>query len=103
MCVLYERLCCTSFLQPGSLLFMFDATLQVSIMIYILLQAFKRWIPSLTDDSINVILTTKGCGSFRLVNIISYDLLVKMNKEVQAKRFMAVIAVREIPLPRYNV
>ena len=62
-------------------------------------QAFKRWIPSLTDDSINVILTTKGCGSFRLVNIISYDLLVKMSKEVQAKRFMAVIAVREIALP----
>lgn len=60
------------------------------------LQAFKRWLPSITDENINVLLTTKSHDPFKLVNIISYDLLVKMNREVQEKRFMAIIAVREM-------
>ena len=41
----------------------------------------------------NVVLSTKISATSGLVNIISYDLVSKMAKELQAKRFMAVIAV----------
>ncbi len=64
-------------------------------------QAFKRWIPSLVDADINVILTTKGCGSFCLVNIISYDLLVRMSKDITEHRFSAIIAVSSAPVLLY--
>ena len=41
----------------------------------------------------NVVLSTKLSATCGLVNIISYDLMSKMAKELQEKRFMAVIAV----------
>ena len=41
----------------------------------------------------NVVLSTKISATSGLVNIISYDLVSKMAKELQAKKFMAVIAV----------
>ncbi|XP_064401335.1 SWI/SNF-related matrix-associated actin-dependent regulator of chromatin subfamily A-like protein 1 isoform X1 [Halichondria panicea] len=65
-------------------------------------EAFKRWIPSLVDADINVILTTKGCGSFCLVNIISYDLLVRMSKDITEHRFSAIIADESHFLKNYR-
>ena len=41
----------------------------------------------------NVVLSTKISATSGIVNIISYDLVSKMAKELQAKKFMAVIAV----------
>ena len=41
----------------------------------------------------NVVLSAKTSATSGLVNIISYDLMSKMAKELQAKKFMAVIAV----------
>ena len=58
-----------------------------------ILQAFKQWLPSLSEADMNVVLSTKISATSGLVNIISYDLVSKMAKELQAKRFMAVIAV----------
>ena len=40
-----------------------------------------------------MVLSTKNSATTGLVNIISYDLLVRMAKDVQEKRFMAIIAV----------
>ena len=57
------------------------------------MQAFKRWVPSLPEVEINVVLTSKSSATSGLVNIISYDLLVKMAKDAQAKKFKTVIAV----------
>ncbi|XP_064402353.1 SWI/SNF-related matrix-associated actin-dependent regulator of chromatin subfamily A-like protein 1 [Halichondria panicea] len=65
-------------------------------------EAFKRWIPSLVVADINVILTTKGCGSFCLVNIISYDLLVRMSKDITEHRFSAIIADESHFLKNYR-
>ena len=58
-----------------------------------ILQAFKQWLPSLSEADLNVVLSTKISATSGLVNIISYDLVSKMAKELQAKKFMAVIAV----------
>ena len=41
----------------------------------------------------NVVLSTKISATSGLINIISYDLMSKMAKELQEKKFMAVIAV----------
>ena len=57
------------------------------------MQAFKQWLPLLSEADINVILSAKLSGTSGLVNIISYDLLNKMAKELQERKFMAVIAV----------
>ncbi|XP_048866570.1 SWI/SNF-related matrix-associated actin-dependent regulator of chromatin subfamily A-like protein 1 isoform X2 [Brienomyrus brachyistius] len=43
-------------------------------------EAFKRWLPSLQWDRINVVLTGKNRLWSDLVNIISYDLLSKVKK-----------------------
>ena len=68
-------------------------------MIYIVvfsIKAFKQWLPSLSKDNVNVVLSTKISATSGLVNIISYDLMSKMAKELQQKKFMAVIAVSDI-------
>lgn len=57
------------------------------------MQAFKQWLPSLSEADINVILSAKLSGTSGLVNIISYDLLNKMAKELHERKFMAVVAV----------
>jgi len=66
-----------------------------------LLQAFHRWVPSLSEDDVNVVLSAKNSATMGLVNIISYDLLVRMAKDVQEKRFMAIIAVSVVQEKRF--
>ena len=58
-----------------------------------LTQAFKQWVPSLSEEDVNVVLAAKNSATSGLVNIISYDLLVRMVSEVQEKKFRAIIAV----------
>ncbi|XP_031714375.1 SWI/SNF-related matrix-associated actin-dependent regulator of chromatin subfamily A-like protein 1 [Anarrhichthys ocellatus] len=43
-------------------------------------EAFRRWLPSLSPDSINVVVKAKDDLRSGLVNIISYDLLSRMDK-----------------------
>ncbi|XP_065269355.1 SWI/SNF-related matrix-associated actin-dependent regulator of chromatin subfamily A-like protein 1 isoform X1 [Emys orbicularis] len=46
-------------------------------------EAFHRWLPSLSPESTNVILTGKDNLSAKLINIISFDLLGKMDKQLK--------------------
>uniref|UniRef100_A0A8C3XW12 SWI/SNF-related matrix-associated actin-dependent regulator of chromatin subfamily A-like protein 1 n=1 Tax=Chelydra serpentina TaxID=8475 RepID=A0A8C3XW12_CHESE len=46
-------------------------------------EAFHRWLPSLSPESTNVILTGKDNLSAKLINIISFDLLSKMDKQLK--------------------
>ncbi|KAH1184503.1 SWI/SNF-related matrix-associated actin-dependent regulator of chromatin subfamily A-like protein 1 [Mauremys mutica] len=46
-------------------------------------EAFHRWLPSLSPESTNVILTGKDNLSGKLINIISFDLLSKMDKQLK--------------------
>ncbi|KAK2839698.1 hypothetical protein Q5P01_013438 [Channa striata] len=43
-------------------------------------EAFRRWLPSLSHDNINVVVKAKDNLRSGLVNIISYDLLSRMQK-----------------------
>ncbi|XP_018596903.1 SWI/SNF-related matrix-associated actin-dependent regulator of chromatin subfamily A-like protein 1 isoform X1 [Scleropages formosus] len=54
-------------------------------------EAFMRWLPSLQPDSINVVLKGKDNVRAGLVNIISYDLLSKVEKPVAARPFNVLI------------
>ncbi|XP_061465214.1 SWI/SNF-related matrix-associated actin-dependent regulator of chromatin subfamily A-like protein 1 isoform X2 [Rhineura floridana] len=53
-------------------------------------EAFHRWLPSLCSDTISVIATGKDCLSARLINIVSFDLLSKMEKQLKTT-FQVVI------------
>ncbi|XP_056145296.1 SWI/SNF-related matrix-associated actin-dependent regulator of chromatin subfamily A-like protein 1 [Lampris incognitus] len=44
-------------------------------------EAFRRWLPSVCPDSINVVVKAKDSLRSGLVNIISYDLLSRMDKQ----------------------
>ncbi|XP_074857466.1 SWI/SNF-related matrix-associated actin-dependent regulator of chromatin subfamily A-like protein 1 isoform X2 [Carettochelys insculpta] len=46
-------------------------------------EAFCRWLPSLSPENINVVLTGKDNLSAKLINIISFDLLSKMDKKLK--------------------
>ncbi|XP_037705236.1 SWI/SNF-related matrix-associated actin-dependent regulator of chromatin subfamily A-like protein 1 isoform X2 [Choloepus didactylus] len=46
-------------------------------------QAFLRWLPSLTPDCINVVATGKDRLTAGLVNIVSFDLLSKLEKQLK--------------------
>ncbi|XP_053126834.1 SWI/SNF-related matrix-associated actin-dependent regulator of chromatin subfamily A-like protein 1 isoform X2 [Hemicordylus capensis] len=52
--------------------------------------AFHRWLPSLNPDSISVIATGKDCLLARLINVVSFDLLSKMEKQLKTT-FQVVI------------
>ncbi|XP_029460978.1 SWI/SNF-related matrix-associated actin-dependent regulator of chromatin subfamily A-like protein 1 isoform X2 [Rhinatrema bivittatum] len=54
-------------------------------------EAIHRWLPSIDPDSINVIVTGKDNLSASLVNIISYDLLCKMDKQMTASFKVIII------------
>ncbi|XP_067426224.1 SWI/SNF-related matrix-associated actin-dependent regulator of chromatin subfamily A-like protein 1 isoform X2 [Emydura macquarii macquarii] len=54
-------------------------------------EAFHRWLPSLSPESTNVILTGKDNLSAKLINIISFDLLSKMDKQQLKDTFQVVI------------
>ncbi|XP_044525365.1 SWI/SNF-related matrix-associated actin-dependent regulator of chromatin subfamily A-like protein 1 [Gracilinanus agilis] len=53
-------------------------------------QAFHRWLPSLSPDSTNVVVTGRDSLTAGLINIVSFDLLSKMNKKLQTS-FQVVI------------
>lgn len=53
-------------------------------------QAFLQWLPSLSADRINVVVTGKDRLTAGLVNIISFDLLSKMEKQLKTS-FKVVI------------
>ncbi|XP_028598388.2 SWI/SNF-related matrix-associated actin-dependent regulator of chromatin subfamily A-like protein 1 isoform X2 [Podarcis muralis] len=53
-------------------------------------EAFHRWLPSLSLDAISVIATGKDCLSARLINVVSFDLLSKMEKQLKTT-FQVVI------------
>lgn len=55
-------------------------------------QAFHRWLPSLRPGSTNVIVTSKDSLTASLINIISFDLLSKMDKQLKST-FQVVIIV----------
>nr|XP_019945745.1 PREDICTED: SWI/SNF-related matrix-associated actin-dependent regulator of chromatin subfamily A-like protein 1 [Paralichthys olivaceus] len=54
-------------------------------------EAFRRWLPSLSPDSINVVVKAKDNLRSGLVNIISYDLLSRMDKQQPGDPFSVLI------------
>ncbi|XP_061696706.1 SWI/SNF-related matrix-associated actin-dependent regulator of chromatin subfamily A-like protein 1 [Syngnathoides biaculeatus] len=54
-------------------------------------ESFRRWLPSLSPDSINVVVKAKDNLRAGLVNIISYDLLSRIDKQLPAKPFNILI------------
>ncbi|XP_054642861.1 SWI/SNF-related matrix-associated actin-dependent regulator of chromatin subfamily A-like protein 1 isoform X2 [Dunckerocampus dactyliophorus] len=54
-------------------------------------EAFRRWLPSLSPDSINVVVKAKDILGAGLVNIISYDLLSRMDKQLPRNHFDILI------------
>lgn len=54
-------------------------------------EAFRRWLPSLTPDSINVVVKAKDSLRSGLINIISYDLLSRMDKQQPGNPFNVLI------------
>ncbi|TDH07013.1 hypothetical protein EPR50_G00119050 [Perca flavescens] len=54
-------------------------------------EAFRRWLPSLSPDRINVVVKAKDDLRSGLVNIISYDLLSRMDKQQPGKPFNVLI------------
>ena len=56
-------------------------------------QALIRWLPSIRSQQVNVVLTGKDEPNTGLVNIISYDLLVKKIWEVKKVDYQVIIAV----------
>ncbi|KAK6484951.1 SWI/SNF-related matrix-associated actin-dependent regulator of chromatin subfamily A-like protein 1 [Huso huso] len=54
-------------------------------------EAFQRWLPSVKADSINVIVKGKDNLTSGIINIISYDLLSKMDKQLLGTSFKVLI------------
>uniref|UniRef100_A0A3Q3GBP7 SWI/SNF-related matrix-associated actin-dependent regulator of chromatin subfamily A-like protein 1 n=1 Tax=Labrus bergylta TaxID=56723 RepID=A0A3Q3GBP7_9LABR len=54
-------------------------------------EAFRRWLPSLSADSINVVVKAKDNLRSGTVNIISYDLLSRMDKQLPGNPFSVLI------------
>ncbi|KAK7473353.1 hypothetical protein BaRGS_00035401 [Batillaria attramentaria] len=54
-------------------------------------QQFKRWLPSLDPDKVQVAVTGRDNPASGLVNIISYDLLSRKAKQLTAAKFQVII------------
>ncbi|XP_077437099.1 SWI/SNF-related matrix-associated actin-dependent regulator of chromatin subfamily A-like protein 1 [Vanacampus margaritifer] len=54
-------------------------------------EAFRRWLPSVSPDSVNVVVKAKDNLRAGLVNIISYDLLSRMDKQLPGNPFDVLI------------
>uniref|UniRef100_A0A8B9RQD7 SWI/SNF-related matrix-associated actin-dependent regulator of chromatin subfamily A-like protein 1 n=1 Tax=Accipiter nisus TaxID=211598 RepID=A0A8B9RQD7_9AVES len=54
-------------------------------------EAFHRWLPSLSPGSTNVIVTGKDNLTASLINIISFDLLSKMDKQLKCTFKVVII------------
>lgn len=61
-------------------------------------QAFRQWLPSLSPDCINVVVTRKDSLTAGLVNIVSFDLLSKIEKQLKTS-FKVVIIVSDLAKP----
>ncbi|XP_053453456.1 SWI/SNF-related matrix-associated actin-dependent regulator of chromatin subfamily A-like protein 1 isoform X1 [Nycticebus coucang] len=58
-------------------------------------QAFLRWLPSLSPGDVNVVVTGKDCLNSGLVNIVSFDLLSKLEKQLKLKPSFKVVIIDE--------
>ncbi|KAK2506440.1 hypothetical protein MC885_012458 [Smutsia gigantea] len=58
-------------------------------------QAFLQWLPSLSPDHINVVVTGKDHLTAGLVNIVSFDLLSKLEKQLKSCRHFKVVIIDE--------
>lgn len=58
-------------------------------------QAFLQWLPSLNPEHINVVVTGKDRLTTGLVNIVSFDLLSKLEKQLKTP-FKVVIIVSDL-------
>lgn len=58
-------------------------------------QAFLQWLPSLNPAHINVVVTGKDRLTAGLVNIVSFDLLTKLEKQIKTP-FKVVIIVSDL-------
>ncbi|XP_005395742.1 PREDICTED: SWI/SNF-related matrix-associated actin-dependent regulator of chromatin subfamily A-like protein 1 [Chinchilla lanigera] len=54
-------------------------------------QAFLQWLPSLRPENINVVVNGKGCLTAGLVNIVSFDLLSKLERQLKATFKVVII------------
>ncbi|KAI6053833.1 SWI/SNF-related matrix-associated actin-dependent regulator of chromatin subfamily A-like protein 1 [Marmota monax] len=54
-------------------------------------QAFLQWLPSLSPNQINVVITGKGRLTAGLVNIVSFDLLSKLEKQLKTPFKVVII------------
>lgn len=54
-------------------------------------QAFLRWLPSLSPENINVVVTGKGRLTAGLVNIVSFDLLCKLERQLKTPFKVVII------------
>ncbi|XP_075685205.1 SWI/SNF-related matrix-associated actin-dependent regulator of chromatin subfamily A-like protein 1 [Rhinoderma darwinii] len=54
-------------------------------------EAFHRWLPSIRSDSINVIVTGRDSQSASLINIVTFDLLGKMDKTITSNFKVIII------------
>lgn len=61
-------------------------------------QAFLQWLPSLKPEQINVVVTGKDRLTTGLVNIVSFDLLSKLEKQLKIP-FKVVIIVSDWEKP----
>lgn len=75
----------------------------VAVSVSMCLQAFRRWLPSLSADSINVVVKARDSLQSGSVNIISYDLLSRMDKQQSGRRFNVLIMVCQEGLLRKYV
>lgn len=69
-----------------------DISTRMQFIAFLFLQAFHRWLPSLSPGSTNVIVSGKDNLTASLINIISFDLLSKMDKQLKCT-FKVVIIV----------
>ncbi|XP_055967956.1 SWI/SNF-related matrix-associated actin-dependent regulator of chromatin subfamily A-like protein 1 [Sorex fumeus] len=58
-------------------------------------QAFLRWLPSLSEDSINVVVSGKDRLAAGLVSIVSFDLLSKVEKQLKTASSFKVVIIDE--------
>ncbi|XP_072817701.1 SWI/SNF-related matrix-associated actin-dependent regulator of chromatin subfamily A-like protein 1 isoform X2 [Vicugna pacos] len=61
-------------------------------------QAFRRWLPSLRPDRINVVVTGKDCLTAGLVNIVSFDLLSKLERQLKTPFKVVIIVAKRVIL-----
>jgi SWI/SNF-related matrix-associated actin-dependent regulator 1 of chromatin subfamily A len=64
-------------------------------------QQFEKWIPNIGAEDINIMLSGKS-ASDKLINIVSYDLVAKMEDQIANRRFKVIIADESHLLKSYS-